>query len=84
MAATDGSGDWLVTEDGCLMLNENLNSVSYHSSLNVFLTTAKDSNVKVIDAPSGQVLQELQCAGWDVFLCIFLFLSMRKQLIFCC
>ncbi|KAK6180714.1 hypothetical protein SNE40_008714 [Patella caerulea] len=56
MAATDKQ--WLVIEDGCLSVGENVKHVTYHSSLNSVILSTKDKCVKILDATSGVILQK--------------------------
>ncbi|GAB6020665.1 hypothetical protein CHUAL_003335 [Chamberlinius hualienensis] len=49
--------EWMLCEDGCLCINENINSVSYHPTLNAVLITTKESCIQVLDVCSGVILQ---------------------------
>lgn len=61
MAATDRH--WSVVEDGCLFVNKNLTSVTYHSSLNSIILSSKDQTITVLDATSGIVLKKSDLSG---------------------
>lgn len=61
MAATERQ--WSIREDGCLIINKNLQGVTYHSSLNAIILSSKDQTITVLDATSGIVLQKSDLSG---------------------
>lgn len=63
MAATERQ--WTVREDGCLFIDKNLRSVTYHSSLNSIVLSSKDQSITVLDATSGIVLKKSDLSGED-------------------
>ncbi|ESP03095.1 hypothetical protein LOTGIDRAFT_157060, partial [Lottia gigantea] len=56
MAATEKQ--WIIIEDGCLSVGENVQHVTYHTALNSVILSTKDKLVKVLDATSGVILQK--------------------------
>ena len=56
---------WTIREDGCLIINKNLKSVIYHSSLNSIVLSSKDQTITVLDATSGIVLKKSDLSGED-------------------
>ncbi|XP_070181060.1 dual E2 ubiquitin-conjugating enzyme/E3 ubiquitin-protein ligase BIRC6-like isoform X3 [Littorina saxatilis] len=72
MAATDRQ--WSVVEDGCLFIDKNLKSVTYHSSLNSIVLSSKDQTITVLDATSGIVLKKSDLSGQkcEALQCIYL------------
>lgn len=55
--------EWKLSEDGCLNLNVNCSSLTYHPNLNVILVLTKCSEVLVIDVNSGVLLQRSFLSG---------------------
>jgi len=58
-----GTGGWSVSESGCLTIDDEVESVTYHPSLNVLLVTSKASVVRVIDVTSGDVFHSADLSG---------------------
>ena len=58
-----GADKWTVTEDGCLVVNDDIESVIYHPSLNVVLVTSKAGIVRVIDVASGAIIHASDLSG---------------------
>jgi len=54
---------WFVSEDGCLLIKDELESVVYHQSLNVILVTTRTGEVRVIDVMSGAILHSATLSG---------------------
>ncbi|KAL8592605.1 hypothetical protein ACOMHN_026535 [Nucella lapillus] len=72
MAAT--VRQWSIREDGCLFINDNLRSVTYHSSLNTIVLSSSDQSITVLDATSGIVLKKSDLSGQkcEALRCIYL------------
>jgi len=58
-----GAGGWSVNESCCLTIDDDVESVIYHPSLNVLLVTSKASVVRVIDVTSGDVFHSADLSG---------------------
>uniref|UniRef100_T1IPT5 Dual E2 ubiquitin-conjugating enzyme/E3 ubiquitin-protein ligase BIRC6 n=1 Tax=Strigamia maritima TaxID=126957 RepID=T1IPT5_STRMM len=56
MAAS--GGEWVVVEDGCLSVGENINAITYHPTLNIILIITKEPAIRVLDVNSGFLLQK--------------------------
>ena len=61
-AKADGT-KWTVTEDGRLHVNDEIQSVIYHPSLNVVLVSSKTSVVRVVDVTSGAIIHTSDLSG---------------------
>ena len=58
-----GAGGWSVNESGCLTIDDEVENVIYHPSLNVLLVASKASVVRVIDVTSGDVFHSADLSG---------------------
>ena len=53
-----------VGEDGTLNVNDTIESIAYHSGLNVVLVNCKSKQLKILDLSSGVILRDSQLTGW--------------------
>jgi baculoviral IAP repeat-containing protein 6 len=56
-------GPWELAEDGCLNIETDARSIIYHPNLNIILVSTISSEVLVVDANSGVVLQKSSLSG---------------------
>ena len=66
-----GADGWSVNESCCLTIDDEVESVIYHPSLNVLLVTSKASVVRVIDVTSGDVFHSADLSGLLCIICTF-------------
>jgi len=57
------AGRWSVSESGCLTVDDEVESVIYHPTLNVLLVTSKACVLHVIDVTSGDIFHSADLSG---------------------